>query len=266
MNTSQGGSGPPMPLPGGKIPVQRFAVVDSTNKAARESIDSGLDGPCLFVADRQTGGYGRFGRAWYSPEGGLWLTLAWPVPAQHAGLIEGLGLRIGVAVVGGVGAALEKMGHSSARVQLKWPNDVLIGGRKAGGVLCEATGVRDSTWLIVGVGLNVNNEPESLPSDLRTPPTSLRAEGGQPINLEELLADLTERIVRAIDPAGAAAALMTEATARLYRLHETVRLTTPDGGSRTGKLVGLSEDGRLVLITDSGRFIAPHGAEFTAES
>ena len=77
----------------------KLDTIDSTNRYARAEVESGrlsADGATVFVAARQTGGVGRFGRAWASPLGGLWYTLAWPVVGD---VLDGLGLRVGVACV-----------------------------------------------------------------------------------------------------------------------------------------------------------------------
>ncbi|HBS28754.1 MAG TPA: biotin--[acetyl-CoA-carboxylase] ligase [Phycisphaerales bacterium] len=252
-------------IPDRKVPVERMPVVDSTNRLAKEAVESGrLKGPRFFVADRQTGAYGRFGRAWHSPEGGLWATLAWPVVNAQAGpVIDGLGLRIGVAVLGAVSAALARAGASPATVQLKWPNDVLIAGKKTAGVLCEATSTRQTTWLIIGIGVNVNNEAAELPAPLRMPATSLRAQAAQPINLEEFFDDLALRIINAIEPESFTLELVADAASRLYGQGKRVTLRLPDGAEKEGRLEGLSPDGRLMVLTDQGRFIAPHGTEMS---
>jgi len=245
------------------VRVERLAVAESTNALAKQAAESGrLKGPAWFVAARQTGGYGRFGRAWHSPEGGLWCTLAWPVANDDASrLIDGLGLRVGVAALETVIAALERAGRSAAGVRMKWPNDVLVNGKKAAGVLCEATGTREATWLVIGIGINANNDPDALPGPVRVPATSLGAETGRAIDLDSLLDDLSERVVGAIEPGVDSREVLGVAASRLFGLGETVTARLPDGGERTGRLEGLSDDGRLVITTTTGRFTAPHGTE-----
>lgn len=245
------------------VPVLRLSVVDSTNRLAKEAVEGGrLRGPGWFLADRQTGAYGRFGRAWHSPEGGLWCTLAWPAANDDAArLIEGLGLRVGVATLHAVSAALERSGGSSSGVRLKWPNDVLINGKKVAGVLCEATGTREATWLVVGVGVNVNNDPNALPGPVRVPATSVAAEAGGPVDLEALFEDLADRVVKVIEPRSLAMETLAIVASRLFGIGETVTVRLPDGAERSGRLTGLSDDGRLVIVTPEGRFTAPHGTE-----
>ena len=84
-----------------KINIEQLDVVDSTSVHARRLIDAGAFGkaPRLFVALEQTGGVGRFGRAWASPLGGVWLTLGWPVTELAPAVLDGLGLRIGLALL-----------------------------------------------------------------------------------------------------------------------------------------------------------------------
>ncbi|RMD62267.1 MAG: bifunctional biotin--[acetyl-CoA-carboxylase] synthetase/biotin operon repressor, partial [Planctomycetota bacterium] len=113
------------------IPIQTYEELDSTSLEARRDVESGElgDQARLYVAKRQTRGLGRFRRSWASPAGGLWCTLAWPVNLEPRLVLEGLGLRVGVAVVHTVEHTLAAHGVG-APVQLKWPNDVMVKGRK----------------------------------------------------------------------------------------------------------------------------------------
>lgn len=118
--------------------------------------DGAVDGAAV-VAVEQTAGRGSRGRTWTSPRGGLWLSvLSRPAGATPA---EALSVRVALAVAD----ALE--GAGIAGVQVKWPNDLLIDGRKVGGILCEARWSGDRlAWIAIGVGINVANV---LPDALR---------------------------------------------------------------------------------------------------
>lgn len=99
--------------------------------------------PCIVVAEEQTKGRGRSGRSWESPAGGLWTTIALP---QH------LAAR-GVSVVAGF--TLAKVLRKLAPVAVKWPNDLIVSGKKLGGILVEVT----SNQMLVGIGINYYNKP-----------------------------------------------------------------------------------------------------------
>jgi BirA family biotin operon repressor/biotin-[acetyl-CoA-carboxylase] ligase len=133
---------------------------DELHRLAAEGARAGT----AVVAKRQSGGRGSRGRAWSSPEGGLWLSVLWrPRPGDAPHLLS---LRAGLAVA----ALLDGVGGLPA-LQLKWPNDILVDGRKAGGLLCEARWHgAELSWVVVGLGLNVRN---ALPTDARLPAASL---------------------------------------------------------------------------------------------
>ena len=140
-------------------------LVSTQDELHRLAADGAPAGTAV-VATRQSGGRGSRGRAWSSPEGGLWLSVLWrPRVGDDARLLS---LRSGLAVA----ELLEHVGGLPL-VQLKWPNDIIVGGRKAGGLLCEARWHgAELSWVALGLGLNVRNEP---PVAVRVPATSLAA-------------------------------------------------------------------------------------------
>jgi BirA family biotin operon repressor/biotin-[acetyl-CoA-carboxylase] ligase len=137
--------------------VIRLSTVASTMDVLHDLAADGAEAGTLVVAAEQTGGRGSRGRAWLSGHGGLWLSVLYR-PEIAAG-IELCGLRIGLAVAEAVEAL-----HPGAAVQIKWPNDLMIGDRKLGVILCEARWQGDAlAWVVAGLGLNVANP---LPGDL----------------------------------------------------------------------------------------------------
>jgi BirA family biotin operon repressor/biotin-[acetyl-CoA-carboxylase] ligase len=173
--------------------LRRIETITSTNDAARAWARQGApDGACV-VADTQTAGRGRRGRNWHSPPGcNLYLSRVTRVRAEGAGLVPLLG-----AVATRESLALFLAG--STPVVIKWPNDLLAGGRKLAGVLAEVgdearAGPR--AVVILGIGINVNAGPEQLPAAPRLPAGSLRTLAGRPIDREALLADLLIRLDR----------------------------------------------------------------------
>ena len=159
--------------------LNHLAEVDSTNEEARRMAAQRQTAPTWIIADRQTAGRGRRGRVWDSPTGNLMTTLYLPqgfdaVTAGQIAFVAGLALESTVRVLVGEGAA----------VGLKWPNDVLVNGKKASGILLESA-MRDNKvdWLAVGLGLNLAHHPEDTPY----PATDLQAEGAAQIsNLQAL--------------------------------------------------------------------------------
>lgn len=136
----------------------------------------------VVVAEMQTKGRGRLGRSWVSPAGvNLYFTvlLTPPFPPEEAAIIT---LAVPVSIV----SAISK--HTGLIAQIKWPNDIMINGKKAGGVLIEMkAGKAAARLLAVGIGINVNMSPDALPSDIRPLSTSLKMEKGESVSRSELL-------------------------------------------------------------------------------
>lgn len=153
---------------------------DSTSDRAAALVRAGRPLPLLVVADRQTAGRGRRGRRWASDSpSGLWFTVAhaFPGPRGPSGAWT-LPLRIGLAAARAVESAAPGI-----RVQVKWPNDLLVGGRKLGGVLCERAGGA----ALVGVGLNLNHPADELPTGPGLRATSIAAETGRSVRRGRVL-------------------------------------------------------------------------------
>jgi len=209
--------------------------VTSTQDTARAHAESGAGVGTVIVADTQSEGRGRQGRGWDSPPGGLYMT-ALLEAGSHANLLP---LVVGVAV-----AETMRDGFGVDAV-LKWPNDVLIGGRKVGGVLVDADWSGDRRGIILlGVGVNLNNAiPESLDEA-----TSLSEETGEEIDVDAFLESLLERLDELLptledDP--------REALARWEGLSETLgrRIIIKDssGNILEGVAESIDYDGALIL-------------------
>jgi BirA family biotin operon repressor/biotin-[acetyl-CoA-carboxylase] ligase len=248
------------------VKLEYLDEVDSTSLHARRLLSSGElrgeDGPVLFQAARQTGGVGRFGRAWSSPAGGLWCTLVAPLERGRTELLDGLGLRVGVVCLDVVRDAMRGAGRD-AEVRLKWPNDVLIGGKKVLGVLCEGVPGRGALWVMIGVGLNANFPAAELTrgeAGLRRAPTTLRDELGCDVDLIGLRAGLCAGLLGALASSANERALAAARPA-LHGVGEPAWLRLAGGLELSGTLVGLSDLGVPVLLTDDGEVAAPAGSE-----
>lgn len=171
--------------------IHRLDIVGSTQDEAHRLAAAGTPAGTAVIAVRQTAGRGSRGRTWESPAGGLWLSMI-SRPAAGAG-IELLSVRAGLATA----AALESL-RGLPPVELKWPNDVLLEGRKVGGILCEARWQGDTlAWVAVGIGLNVQNQ---APAAGRLPGCSL-GEWRPDLSVDEVLAPLLAEL-HGLDGAG----------------------------------------------------------------
>ena len=215
--------------------VVRCGVVDSTQAVARNHAESCFDEPVVFVADEQTAGRGRRGRSWESPPGGLYMTAV----LRPAGPIGLMPLLAGVAVAETV---RERLG---AEAELKWPNDVLVGGRKAGGVLVEAGWSDDElTYLLLGIGVNLNNP---LPDDLEAA-TTLRDEAGVEVDSDAFLGFLIDRIAYLLGLLESNPESILERWRRLASvLGKNVVVSDASGEVFSGVAVDVDEAGALLV-------------------
>lgn len=147
--------------------------VDSTNREAKRLAEAGAEDGTLVWARCQTGGYGRQGRAWSSASGNLFLSL---VVRPDCPLSTAAQFSFVAAVA--LGDAIGSVASPLIEVTYKWPNDVLLNGRKAAGILLESKAGANQKleWLVIGVGANIS----SFPSETRLPATSLHFEGCPP--------------------------------------------------------------------------------------
>ena len=144
--------------------------IDSTNSEAKRLAAAGAEDGTLVWAQRQTGAYGRQGRAWASASGNLFLSL---VVRPDCPLSTAAQFSFIAAVA--LGDAFGSVAPPMIEVTYKWPNDVLLNGRKAAGILLESKGdtQQNLEWLVIGIGANVS----SYPTETRLPATSLHFEG-----------------------------------------------------------------------------------------
>jgi BirA family biotin operon repressor/biotin-[acetyl-CoA-carboxylase] ligase len=169
--------------PGG--PWARFAclgTIDSTNGTAMEMAEGGAPHGTVVVADGQTRGRGRMGRRWLSPPGrNIYVSIVLR-PVLPVAQVPRLSLVAGVALAD----AVEEAGVPAS---LKWPNDLYLGDRKAGGILAEmASGADRVRHVVIGVGINVNLGEDEIPGELRGVATSLRIRAGREFERTGLLA------------------------------------------------------------------------------
>jgi BirA family biotin operon repressor/biotin-[acetyl-CoA-carboxylase] ligase len=177
-------------------PIEWHAEIASTNDRLKELARSGAPAWTVAIADRQSAGRGRRGNAWASPLGNLHLSVLLPVPGDAAALTL-IPLVAGLAVA----EAVEEQGPPA---RLKWPNDVLLGGRKVAGVLAEAASNGQGVdSIVLGIGLNVAASPGDVVAELRETTTCLAAALQRPVELPPIaaavLARLRDRIGRLLD-------------------------------------------------------------------
>jgi BirA family biotin operon repressor/biotin-[acetyl-CoA-carboxylase] ligase len=225
---------------GEAIAVEVLERCASTNTELLEG--GGAAGPVLLLAEEQTAGRGRRGRRWHAPPGSaLLLSLRWPFAGPVARL-RGLSLATGVSIAG----SLRALG--AAQVALKWPNDLLAGQGKLGGILIETRAAPGRVAAVIGIGLNCRRVP-GLDTRLDRQITALESllDPLPPRNAiaARLVADLA-RALRDFDLRGFGAFRTAWDDLHAYR-GERLRVRTADGRVVAGIAEGIAGDGALVL-------------------
>nr|WP_245726893.1 biotin--[acetyl-CoA-carboxylase] ligase [Paracoccus isoporae] len=229
----------------------------STNTEAL-NMAAHLSGPAWVMALEQTGARGRRGRAWSMPAGNFAATLV-QQPTAPAGEMALYSFVAALALHDALGAA----GGPSARLALKWPNDVLLNGGKVAGILLESSGRgQEVSALAIGIGVNLAAAPPPEP-DASFAPVSLRGETGMSVTPEEFL-DLLAPAFAAWEirfQAEGFAPIRDAFLARAARLGETIVARTGTA-ELTGRFDGIDASGALILTTASGRQAVPAAEVF----
>jgi len=229
--------------------IHRFEEVGSTNEVAKRLASQGGKEGCVVVAERQRLGRGRLGRRWYSPEGGLWFSVILR-PEIRVSDTSKLTLMAAVAIANAIRGALGTM------VEVKWPNDILIRGRKVCGILAEAVlKGGDLDFVVLGVGINANIDMAELPGGVGESAIALREACGREVDRSELLCRCLERLetyYRMLKE-GKFSLILKEWRGLASFLGEEVEVSSLDERLR-GKAIDVDEDGALVLeLTDGTR-------------
>jgi BirA family transcriptional regulator, biotin operon repressor / biotin---[acetyl-CoA-carboxylase] ligase len=229
--------------------IRYFDEVDSTQRVAGELAQNGADEGTVVIAERQSAGRGRLGRTWHSPAGvNLYMTV---ILRPHMPLAEvpRLSLVAGVAVA----EALETI--APGLVALKWPNDIWLLKRKAGGIIAEA--ITDTTQgllcVLLGIGLNINLTLNDMPPELRGKATSVLIATGQECDRVQFAATLFNLLgVRYKAAEAGGFSTVREVYERYFALNGR-QVTVIDGHTTaTGVVRGIDADGALILETECG--------------
>lgn len=235
-----------------------FDTLGSTNDEAKKLARAGDADGTLVWAREQTAGRGRRGRAWASPPGNLYLSLI-----VRPGATVARAAQLGFAAALGLGDAILGLARAPLQLRYKWPNDLLVGGRKLAGILLEAeTGTGEAVdFVVIGVGVNLASRPDSV----EYPATSLAEEGHPDITPALLL----EAFAGHFDAwqgrwrSDGFAPLRAAWLARAASVGERVRVRL-ERNTLYGRFLDLDHDGALVLDAAEGRRRVAAGEIFPA--
>jgi BirA family biotin operon repressor/biotin-[acetyl-CoA-carboxylase] ligase len=241
--------------------IRVFEQTTSTNDVVEKLAHDGVREGVVVFAEAQTRGRGRLGRAWASPRGkGLWFSVLLRPDLRPQETTQ-------LTVAGAT--ALRRAVHreTGLRPEIKWPNDLLLRGRKFAGLLTELTAELDRVkFVILGIGVNVNLNAGDFPADLRQPATSLKLETGEPVSRPALAA----AILRELDHdygrvcAGDFAAVAEEWEQRCTTLGRQVTIRIGERRLQ-GRAEALGEDGALLVRTEHGHLERVTGGDLTLE-
>jgi BirA family biotin operon repressor/biotin-[acetyl-CoA-carboxylase] ligase len=236
-------------LQGHAFAVEHHDEIGSTNRRAKELALAGAPQGTVVIAERQTEGRGRLGREWISPAGRGVLLSVILRPRMAMSDVHLLTLVTAVAAAAAVEA------QTGLAVQIKWPNDLFVAGRKVAGILLEVAGEHDEVdWVVLGLGINATTTLEELPAELSETATSLSLAGGAPVDREALLAAV---LLEVEESCAEAVAQGFSATLAAFRERDRLANQTVSIETREGPVVGVAAG-----IDDRGALLVrlPHGA------
>lgn len=229
------------------LPLYRFDCLPSTNAIVWELLAAGAMVPFAAIARRQSAGRGQWGRTWQSEPGGLYLSVLMAAP-MVSGREAAAGLHLTLAAAWGIATQLRA---AAVPVSLKWPNDLVIAGRKLGGILCQqrTRGRQPRPEIAVGVGINWDNPVPPVAIALK-PFLDRRTEAASIGSDEQLLQLVLRGLFRGSDRYRRTG---TELLAHSYPKLLTSQGRTVTIGGREGTVVGVAPDGCLRLyFPDTG--------------
>lgn len=226
--------------------LNEFVEVDSTQSVLSKLGAAGADEGTVVIARRQTAGRGRHGRNWTSPEGGLYMSLLLRPPSSAT--LRTLTLASSLAVVDGIRDA------TGLNAVIRWPNDILIGGKKVSGVVAESNYVGQKlSFVAVGIGVNCNSEITS--EDPSNPATCLAVQVGRKIDVAQLRRAILEAFAVVYEKWGKGGDVIEAARGIIETVGRRVIITTKSGSVLNGVASTVEQTGDLVLTLNEGKLV-----------
>jgi BirA family transcriptional regulator, biotin operon repressor / biotin---[acetyl-CoA-carboxylase] ligase len=224
-----------------------FESIDSTNAEAMRLAKAGVTGNVLIVADRQTNGRGQRGRKWVSLPGNLHMSIMLETDKNLRQLSQLTFLTANVLAE----TIASFTNNLDVEVELKWPNDVLINGKKVAGILLESIKFGGNQYVVIGIGVNVSNKPmieNRVVSSLK-----------ESINFDQRVEDLMNRLIKKFDQCyfewERDESFYNIRSKWLSRAHNLSKIVTVDNGEGriSGLFKGIDEEGSIILELAGGQ-------------
>lgn len=230
-----------------------FPELKSTNIMAKEKAlhrAEGINEGALIIAERQSAGKGRLGREWFSPAGGIWLSIIL-YPQLPPSYIPRITLMTAVVVVRAI-----KM-CTQIEPKIKWPNDILINEKKVCGILTEMSAELDIiNWVVVGIGINVNIDHREYPEDIQENTISLKEASGKEVLRAKMVQIFLQEFEKYYESLKRREFSSILKEWKFYS-HTLGRKINVDMGERivTGEAVNINEEGALILKKENGELV-----------
>lgn len=230
-----------------------FSELKSTNIIAKEKALHGaerINEGTLIIAERQSAGKGRLGREWFSPSGGIWLSIIL-YPQLSPSYISRITLMTAVAIVKAIKVCTQ------IKSQIKWPNDILINEKKVCGILTEMSAELDIiNWVVVGIGINVNINHREFPEDIQKNTISLKETSGKEISRVKLAQTFLQEFEKYYEilKGREFSSILKEWKLYSHTLGKKIKV---DIGEKiiTGEAMDISGSGALILKKEDGELI-----------
>lgn len=230
-----------------------FSQLVSTNIIAKEKAtykEVGVNEGTIIITERQSAGKGRLGRRWFSPAGGIWLSIIL-YPQLSPSYIP----RVTLMTAVGVAKAIER--YAQIKAQIKWPNDILINNKKVCGILTEMSAELDIiNWVVVGIGINVNIKRQEFPKDIRERTTSLKEVLGKEISRVKLVQIFLQEFEKYYEllKKRESFTILNEWKLRSHTLGKKIKVNIGEKVIE-GEAIDISEEGALMLKKKDGELI-----------
>jgi len=230
-----------------------YPEIKSSNIMAKEKAlhrEDGIIEGTLVIAERQSAGKGRLGREWFSPAGGIWLSIIL-YPQLPPSYIPRITLMTAVAVVKAIKICTQ------IESQIKWPNDILINEKKVCGILTEMSAELDIiNWVVVGIGINVNIDDRNFPEDIYQNTTSLKETLGKEVSRVKMIQIFLQEFEKYYESLKSRKFSSILKEWKLYS-HTLGRKIKVDMGERMvkGEAININEEGALILKKEDSELI-----------